>query len=50
MMKGVLKIWIKQTEMDKMDQKMDMLYTDTFRMSWDCENGNLGNFWVKVTG
>ena len=42
-MKGVLKIWIKWTEKDKMDQKMDILYTDTFRMSWDSEKWKLGN-------
>ena len=43
-MKGILKIWIKWTEKDKMDQKMDRLYTDTFRMSWDSEKWKLGKF------
>ena len=41
-MKGVLKIWIKWTEKDKMDQKMERLYVDTFRMSWDSEKQKLG--------
>ena len=33
-MKGIFKIWIRWTEKDKMDQKMERLYADTFRMSW----------------
>ena len=41
-MKGVLKIWIKWTEKDKMDQKMERLYADTFRMSWVNEKWKLG--------
>ena len=41
-MKGIFKIWIKWTEKDKMDQKMERLYADTFRMSWVNEKWKLG--------